>query len=157
MRVIPADRKVEPEEAAKSDDVVTVDLSRLRVVVEPGVEWRQMFDEAGRLMRDHYYRADMNGVDWDAALARYRPLVDRAGSTDDLVDVLWEVQGELGTSHAYVQGATAGEPALTGDARRRPGAGRRWTVAGAANPARRTLRSACPLATDGTRGGDRLR
>jgi tricorn protease len=103
MRVIPADRKVAPEDAAKSDDVVDVDLSRVRVVVEPGREWRQMYDEAGRLMRDHYYRRDMNGVDWDAALARYRPLVERAGSTDDLVDVLWEVQGELGTSHAYVR------------------------------------------------------
>ena len=60
-------------------------------------------------MRDHYYRADMNGVDWDAALARYRPLVERLGSTDDLVDLLWEVQGELGTSHAYVRPRPAGE------------------------------------------------
>jgi tricorn protease len=102
MRVIPANRKVTPEEAEKSDDVVSVDLARLRVTVTPRDEWRQMYDEAGRLMRDHYFRADMNGVDWDAALERYRPLVDRLGSTDDLVDLLWEVQGELGTSHAYV-------------------------------------------------------
>ena len=71
--------------------------------VTPGEEWRQMYDEAGRLMRDHYFRADMNGVDWDAALARYRPLVERLGSTDDFVDLLWEAQGELGTSHAYVR------------------------------------------------------
>jgi tricorn protease len=62
-----------------------------------------MFDEAGRLMRDHYFRADMNGVDWSAELARYRPLVERLGSTDDFVDLVWEVQGELGTSHAYVR------------------------------------------------------
>ena len=62
-----------------------------------------MYDEAGRLMRDHYFRADMNGVDWAAALARYRPLVERLGSTDDFVDLVWEVQGELGTSHAYVR------------------------------------------------------
>ena len=103
LRVVPADRKVTPEEAEKSDDVVTVDLARLRVVVEPGAEWRQMYEEAGRLMRDHYFRADMRGVDWDAALARYRPLVERIGSTDDVVDVLWEAQGELGTSHAYVR------------------------------------------------------
>jgi tricorn protease len=103
MRVVPADRKVPPEEAEKSDDIVTVDLGRLRVTVTPGDEWQQMYDEAGRLMRDHYFRADMNGVDWDAALARYRPLVARLGSTDDLIDLLWEVQGELGTSHAYVR------------------------------------------------------
>ena len=45
----------------------------------------------------------MNGVDWSAELARYRPLVERLGSTDDFVDLVWEVQGELGTSHAYVR------------------------------------------------------
>ena len=61
-----------------------------------------MYDEAGRLMRDHYFRADMGGIDWDATLDRYAPLLERVGSTDDLVDVLWEVQGELCTSHAYV-------------------------------------------------------
>src|SRR5256885_8049086 len=53
-------------------------------------------------MRDHFWRADMGGVDWDAVLERYRPLVDRVGSHEELVDLLWEVQGELGTSHAYV-------------------------------------------------------
>jgi tricorn protease len=103
LRVVPADRKVPPEEAEKSDEVVTVDLGRVRVVVTPRAEWQQMYDEAGRLMHDHYYRPDMGGVDWAATLARYRPLVERIGSTDDLVDVLWEVQGELGTSHAYVR------------------------------------------------------
>ena len=103
VRVLPADRKVPPEEVDKSDDVVSVDLSRLHIVVEPSAEWLQMYDEAGRLMRDHYFRADMRGADWDAALARYRPLVERLGSTDDLVDLLWETQGELGTSHAYAR------------------------------------------------------
>jgi tricorn protease len=127
MRVIPADRKVSPDEAEKSDDVVTVDLGRVRVTVDPSAEWRQMYDEAGRLMRDHYYRSDMKGVDWDAALARYVPLVERLGSRDDLVDVIWEVQGELGTSHAYVrprppehartQGMLGADVALDGDGR----------------------------------------
>ena len=55
-------------------------------------------------MRDHFWRTDMGGVDWAGVLERYRPLVDRIGSHDDLVDLLWEVQGELGTSHAYVYG-----------------------------------------------------
>jgi tricorn protease len=80
---------------------VDVDLSRLRVQIDPAAEWRQMFEEAGRLMRDHFWVADLAGVDWDAVLARYRPVVDRVGSRDDLSELLWEVQGELGTSHAY--------------------------------------------------------
>ncbi len=47
-------------------------------------------------MRDHFWVADMAGVDWAAELARYRPLVDAVGSVDDLVDVLWEVNGRAG-------------------------------------------------------------
>ncbi|HKN95722.1 MAG TPA: PDZ domain-containing protein, partial [Pseudonocardiaceae bacterium] len=84
------------------DDQVDVDLDRIRVTVDPAAEWRQAYDEAGRLMRDHYWRADMNGVDWAGQLRRYRPIVDKVACQDDFVDLLWEVQGELGTSHAYV-------------------------------------------------------
>jgi tricorn protease len=131
LKVIPADRKVSAEEAEKSDDAVTVDLSRLRVTVTPGDEWRQMYDEAGRLMRDHYFRADMGGIDWDAALARYAPLLERVGSTDDLVDVLWEVQGELGTSHAYVSPPPPEQARSQGmlGADLVPDSDGRWTVA----------------------------
>ncbi|MFE9423418.1 PDZ domain-containing protein [Kitasatospora sp. NPDC006697] len=96
LRIVPADRKPGDE------DETRVDLARLRVTVDPAAEWRQMFDENGRLMRDNYWRADLNGVDWTGVLDRYRPLVERLGSHDDLVDLLWEVVGELGTSHCYV-------------------------------------------------------
>ncbi|WP_326814339.1 S41 family peptidase [Streptomyces sp. NBC_01763] len=103
LRVVPADSRV----PAGSDDdhdggSDTVDLSRIRRTVEPAAEWRQMYDEAGRIMRDNFWRPDMGGVDWDGVLERYRPVLARVATHDDLVDLLWEVQGELGTSHAYV-------------------------------------------------------
>ncbi|WP_084718389.1 S41 family peptidase [Streptacidiphilus carbonis] len=100
LRVVPADRKPAKED---DGDSVGVDLERIRVTLDPAAEWRQMVAEAARLMRDNYWRTDLNGVDWEAVQRRYRPLVDRLGSHDDLVDLLWEIQGELGTSHAYVQ------------------------------------------------------
>lgn len=100
LRVQASDRKSDGD--ADSADDVRVDLSRVRVQVDPGAEWRQSFDEAWRLMRDHFWRADMGGVDWAGVRERYRPLVDAVGSHDELVDLLWELQGELGTSHAYV-------------------------------------------------------
>jgi tricorn protease len=53
-------------------------------------------------MRDHFWRADMGGVNWAAQLDRYRFLVPCLGSYDDLIDLIWEVQGELNTSHCYV-------------------------------------------------------
>jgi tricorn protease len=46
----------------------------------------------------------MSGVDWQAVYERYAPLVERVGSRAELSDLFWEMQGELGTSHAYELG-----------------------------------------------------
>jgi tricorn protease len=100
LKVVPSDRRASSEE--DSDTNITVDLSRVRQTVDPAAEWRQMFDETGRLMRDNFWRPDLGGVDWDGVLDRYRPVLERVATHDDLVDLLWEVHGELGTSHAYV-------------------------------------------------------
>ncbi|WP_119295677.1 S41 family peptidase [Streptomyces sp. YIM 130001] len=100
LKVVPSDRR--PAHDDDSDTNITVDLTRIRQTVEPAAEWRQMYDETGRVMRDCFWRADMSGVDWAGVLDRYRPVLDRVATHDDLVDLLWEVQGELGTSHAYV-------------------------------------------------------
>ncbi|MFF2081556.1 S41 family peptidase [Kitasatospora sp. NPDC058162] len=130
-----------------------VDLDRVRVWVEPSAEWRQMYAEAGRLMRENFWRADMSGVDWDGALDRYRPLLDRIASQDELADLLWEVHGELGTSHAFVA-----PPVDGGDPRLRPGllgadlvrdAGGRWRIARVLPSEPSDPRAASPLAAPG--------
>jgi tricorn protease len=78
-----------------------VDLGRVKVSVNPAAEWRQMFQEAWRLQREHFWTEDLSGVDWETAHRRYLPLVDRVTTRSELSDLLWELQGELGTSHAY--------------------------------------------------------
>ncbi|MGO1467801.1 MAG: S41 family peptidase [Microbacterium gubbeenense] len=88
------------------DDPIKVDLSRLRFTLDPAAEWLQMFDENARLMRDHFWREDMDGVDWEAATARWREVVPLARTHDDVVDIMWEHVGELNTSHAYVMPAS---------------------------------------------------
>ncbi|MFD4480640.1 MULTISPECIES: S41 family peptidase [unclassified Streptomyces] len=105
LKVVPSDRRASGDDS--SDSNITVDLTRVRQTVDPAAEWRQMYDEAGRLMRDNFWRPDLGGVDWDGVLDRYRPVLDRVATHDDLVDLLWEVAGELGTSHAYVMGGGA--------------------------------------------------
>ncbi len=79
-------------------------LDRARLLLEPGAEWEQMFEEAWRLQRDHFWDPAMSGVDWKGVRERYRPLVARAGSRAEFSDLLWEMQGELGTSHCYELG-----------------------------------------------------
>ncbi|WP_084963249.1 S41 family peptidase [Thermoactinospora rubra] len=114
--VISGKHGLQTRAAEEGDEVVTIDLDRVRVTLDPVAEWRQEFHEAGRLMRDHFWRADMNGVDWQGVLDRYAPLVERIGAYSELIDLLWEVQGELATSHAYAR--PNGSPA---DPRRRQG------------------------------------
>jgi tricorn protease len=103
LRIGPADRPVKPSEQpeAAPTDLVEVDLDRLRVKPEPVAEWRQMTTETWRLMRDHFWIADMGGVDWDDVLGRYLPVVNRLATRDDLSELLWEMIGELGASHCY--------------------------------------------------------
>ncbi|MFX4291160.1 S41 family peptidase [Streptomyces bohaiensis] len=110
LRAVPVDADADKLDG-DDDRNQRVDLARVRITVDPAAEWRQMFDECGRLMRDNFWREDMGGVDWDAVLAEYRPLVDAVGTHDDLTDLLWEVVGELYTSHAYIVPAGRHTPA----------------------------------------------
>ena len=81
-----------------------LDLSRISVPVEPLIEWQQMFAEAWRLQREHFWDESMSGIDWDAVFARYNVLIPRLRTRVELSDLIWEMQGELGTSHAYEWG-----------------------------------------------------
>jgi tricorn protease len=81
-----------------------LDLSRIKLSIEPVAEWRQMYAEAWRLQRDNFWTADMSGIDWQLIYNRYLPLVERAASRSEFSDLMWEMQGELGTSHCYEMG-----------------------------------------------------
>lgn len=105
LRVIPAGAKP-PEDDDDSPGRASgwVDLARVRVGVDPGAEWTQMLNEAWRLQREHFWVPDMSGVDWAKVRERYLPLVDRVATRAEFSDLMWEMQGELGTSHAYELG-----------------------------------------------------
>lgn len=81
-----------------------LDLERVKVSVDPPAEWRQMYREAWRLQRDYFWDEAMSGIDWQRVYTRYEPLLERVSCRSELSDLLWEMQGELGTSHAYEMG-----------------------------------------------------
>jgi tricorn protease len=81
--------------------IVTADME---APVNPRAEWRQMFDDAYRLMRDYFYDASMHGVDWDAMHVRYGKLLDDAVTRWDVDFVLGEFIAELNASHTYKGG-----------------------------------------------------
>jgi tricorn protease len=78
-----------------------LDLSRASVLVEPRDEWAQMYDEAWRMQTEQFWDESMSGVDWNLVHARYAKLLPLVRTRSELSDVLWEMLGELGTSHAY--------------------------------------------------------
>ncbi len=100
LRVMPSARKHDD-----AGETVPVDLTRARFQADPAALWRHAYGEAGRYLRRDYWTPDMSGVDWDGVLGEYRPLLDRIRGAADFADLLWEVLGELGTSHAYVTAA----------------------------------------------------
>ncbi len=102
-------RAVPATESGDGDSTVYLDLRRILHEVDPAAEWRQAYEEAGRLIRAYFWEPNMCGIDWDAVLAQYRPLVERVASPDEFADLLREVLGELGTSHAYVSPARRNE------------------------------------------------
>ncbi len=108
LTVIPAERKAEGD---NSDDKVGVDRGRARFLLDPPAMWRQAYAETGRIMRHDFWVPDMADVDWDAVQDEYRPLLDQITTASEFVDVLWEVLGELGTSHAYAYAPDRGTPA----------------------------------------------
>ncbi|MGC9439844.1 S41 family peptidase [Streptomyces sp. WG5] len=102
-------RAVPATEAGDGDSTTWIDLRRILHEVDPAAEWRQAYEEAGRLIRAHFWDPGMCGIDWDAVLDQYRPLLERVASPDEFADLLREVLGELGTSHAYVVAARRNE------------------------------------------------
>jgi len=112
LRAVAMDHKPEEDKAddAPSRKSGWLDLDRVRLTVDPRAEWRQMFREVWRLQRDQFWVADMSGVDWDAMYARYLPLLSRVATRGELSDLVWELQGELGTSHAYEMGGDHRKP-----------------------------------------------
>ncbi len=87
-----------------------VDLAGLVIELDPREEWRQIFLEGWRNMRDFYWDAGMHGVDWDTVRRQYETLLSRLAVRDDLRDLMAELIGELSTSHTYVWGGDRGAP-----------------------------------------------
>ncbi len=94
-----------------------VPMNNLVVELVPQEEWKQIFDETWRMMRDFYWDANMGGVNWQEQRDKYRALLPRLGSRSELNDLLGELIGELATSHTYISGGDAGyelPPVTTG-------------------------------------------
>ncbi len=83
-----------------------VKLGDMQVTVNYQQEWRQIFDESWRHMRDGFYVKNMHGVDWNAMKKKYEVLLPYVNHRADLTYIIGEMISELNIGHAYV---TSGE------------------------------------------------
>jgi len=78
-------------------------LGGMELRIEPRQEWKQIFADAWRLLRDWFYDEGMHGLDWPAMRRLYEPLVDHVDHRADLDYILGELGGELNAGHVYVE------------------------------------------------------
>lgn len=90
-----AGAKLEPE---------PVDLSGLKLYVDPAEEWRQIFNDVWRMEQAYFYDPNMHGLDWEAVKRRYEPLLAHVGRREDLNELLVEMIAEMQAGHNRVGG-----------------------------------------------------
>lgn len=76
----------------------------MKVSLDRQAEWKQIFHECWRQMRDFFYDPNLHGVDWEAARKKYEPLVEHVAHRADLTYIIGEMISELNAGHAYIGG-----------------------------------------------------
>jgi tricorn protease len=97
-----------PKETVSIKD--KLDLSGMQVQLDRRLEWRQIYNESWRQMRDFFFDPNMRGQDWLGIKKKYQPLVEHVNHRADLTYIIGEVIGELNASHTYVGGGDRPQP-----------------------------------------------
>ncbi|MBN1886087.1 MAG: PD40 domain-containing protein [Candidatus Krumholzibacteriota bacterium] len=79
-----------------------LDLAGMDLRIDPLVEWKQIYTDAWRIMRDWFYDPDMHRVKWREMHDRYAALLPHVAHRADLDFLLGELIGELNAGHTYV-------------------------------------------------------
>jgi tricorn protease len=79
-------------------------IEGLDMQLDRHAEWKQIYFECWRHMRDFFFSPTMNGVDWKAMRDKYAALVPFVNHRNDLTYLLGELIGELNSGHTYVAG-----------------------------------------------------
>ncbi len=88
-----------------------LDVSGMEVNLDPVAEWRQIFNDVWRLLRDYFYVGNMHGVDWQNMGGVYSALLDDVVTRWDLDFLIGELIGEINAGHTYNTGGGDNERA----------------------------------------------
>ena len=85
-----------------------VDVSDVQAIINPRDEWKQMYWETWRYVRDEYYDPNLRGLNWKAIGDQYAKYLPYINHRSDLNYVIGLLIGETGTGHSYVSGGDFG-------------------------------------------------
>lgn len=88
--------------AATGDNKQPLNFGGLRLEVEPVQEWKQIFWDAWRHLRDYFYVENMHGLDWKKIGEKYSAFLPSVRSRDELDELIRWMQSEIGSSHQYL-------------------------------------------------------
>ncbi|SPE39726.1 Peptidase S41 [Candidatus Sulfopaludibacter sp. SbA3] len=90
--------------AADNSDAKELKTGDLQVRVDPAAEWKQMYHEAWRIVRDFFYDPNYHGLDLLAAEEKYSVYLSGIASREDLNYLFTEMLGELTVGHEFIGG-----------------------------------------------------
>ncbi|MFZ4465007.1 MAG: S41 family peptidase, partial [Bacteroidales bacterium] len=97
-----------PRSPIKPDEFA--DLSDMKLWVNLNEEWKQIYTESWRQMRDFFYAPNMHGVNWKVIHDKYAALLPFVAHRNDLNYLIGEMIAELSIGHAYVNGGDKPSP-----------------------------------------------
>ncbi len=84
------------------ENQVRVGFAGLQLRIDPKSEWKEMYWDAWRHIRDYFYVANMHGADWNAVGQKYAAMLPSVRSRDELDLLIRWMQGELSISHSFI-------------------------------------------------------
>lgn len=102
---------IQPASPGSAKDAKRVVTDGMEVLIDPRVEWKQVFVDAWRRYRNFFYDPNMHGLDWEKVRRHYEPMLDDCVTRSDVGFVIREMISELNVGHAYYRGAPPEDPA----------------------------------------------
>ncbi|MEL6536918.1 MAG: PDZ domain-containing protein [Bacteroidota bacterium] len=78
--------------------------TNMRLKISPQQEWKQIYKEGWRFMRDFLYVDNVHGAPWDDVYGWYAPWIDHVRHRSDLNYVVDIMSGEVAIGHSYTYG-----------------------------------------------------
>jgi len=83
------------------EDRLSIDI---KIKIDPKEEYKQIFKEGWRFMRDYLYVDNVHGAPWQQVWDWYAPWIDHVRHRTDLNYVVDIMSGEVAVGHSFVRG-----------------------------------------------------